>query len=225
MTTTCSASRRRGAFIGQPGRERFDAHAYRPLDLKPEGPGQEVDLALLQGCGDPRPHRRSRGTACPGRLCLQPGPPRTHGRLAAGRSGGPAGARPRPGARRPLRPARARSRSRHRGPRLLPRTRSEARRDGPVLGSRSAANGPVTVRLEPCGTARCRFVAPDGKPLDRLPIPRLIAWSSRPGRRAWRTWRRTGPCSPRRTRCSDSTRPTTRRASRTTPRAGPLSPR
>ena len=38
------------------------------------------------------------------------------------------------------------------------------------LSGKSAAGGPVTVRLEPCGAARARLVDPDGKPVaGRLP--------------------------------------------------------
>ncbi len=38
------------------------------------------------------------------------------------------------------------------------------------LSGRSAAEGPVTVRLEPCGAAKARVVGPDGKPVaGRLP--------------------------------------------------------
>ena len=38
------------------------------------------------------------------------------------------------------------------------------------FSGRSAASGPVTVRLEPCGAAKARVVGPDGKPVaGRLP--------------------------------------------------------
>ena len=40
------------------------------------------------------------------------------------------------------------------------------------LSAHSAAGGPVTVRLEPCGSARAWLVDPDGKPVAR-PVPNL----------------------------------------------------
>ena len=86
---------------------------------------------------------------------------------------------PRPRARRPLRAARARSRPR-RGPRLLPRAERKLGATARFSG-RSAADGPVTVRLEPCGTARARLVAPDGKPLDAIPRPRPDLDGRHPG--------------------------------------------
>ena len=36
-----------------------------------------------------------------------------------------------------------------------------------ILSGRSAADGPVTVRLQPCGAARARLVDPAGKPVSR----------------------------------------------------------
>jgi hypothetical protein len=43
------------------------------------------------------------------------------------------------------------------------------------FSGRSLANGPVTVRLEPCGTAKLRLVNSDGKHLDRYPAIGLVA--------------------------------------------------
>jgi hypothetical protein len=37
------------------------------------------------------------------------------------------------------------------------------------ISGRSAAGGPITVRLEPCGQAMARLVGPDGKPVARQP--------------------------------------------------------
>ncbi len=41
------------------------------------------------------------------------------------------------------------------------------------LSGQSAAGGPVTVRLEPCGAARARIVGPGGKPVAGYP-PRRV---------------------------------------------------
>jgi protocatechuate 3,4-dioxygenase beta subunit len=42
------------------------------------------------------------------------------------------------------------------------------------FSGKSAIGGPVTVRLEPCGSARARFLTPEGKPLMGLLSSRLI---------------------------------------------------
>jgi hypothetical protein len=42
------------------------------------------------------------------------------------------------------------------------------------FSGRSVANGPVTVRLEPCGTAKLRLVTSQGKPLDRYTALRSL---------------------------------------------------
>ena len=52
------------------------------------------------------------------------------------------------------------------------------------FSGRSGADGPVTVRLEPCGTAPARLVTADGKPLDRYDARALVSMVVTPGRRA-----------------------------------------
>jgi hypothetical protein len=49
------------------------------------------------------------------------------------------------------------------------------------FSGRSGANGPITVRLRPCGAARARLVGPDGKPTDRPPAGRLASMVVAPG--------------------------------------------
>ena len=49
------------------------------------------------------------------------------------------------------------------------------------FSGRSGANGPVTVRLEPCGKARARLVTADGKPLDRYDARALASMVVTPG--------------------------------------------
>ncbi len=50
-----------------------------------------------------------------------------------------------------------------------------------MLSGKSGANGPVTVRLEPCGTARARLVDADGKPVAGFRGAPLIAMIVAPG--------------------------------------------
>ena len=49
------------------------------------------------------------------------------------------------------------------------------------LSGRSAAGGPITVRLEPCGMARARLVDPGGKPVAGYREPSLIVMVVTPG--------------------------------------------
>ncbi len=49
------------------------------------------------------------------------------------------------------------------------------------FSGKSAIGGPITVRLEPCGTVTARLVGPDGKPLGGLAQPQLIGMVVTPG--------------------------------------------
>ncbi len=163
----------------RPGRERFYAHAYRAVDLKPEETGQEVDLSLRRGGSihgrvigpDDRPIRNASvftrvGLASPpnGGWKLW----RIHSGFAAlnlTRDGRFALHGLAPDVEVPayfLEPQR--------------KLGATARFSG-----KPAANEAVTVRLEPCGLARARLVGPDGKPLDRYPAGELVSMVITPG--------------------------------------------
>ncbi len=169
-----------GALIESgPGHRRFYAHAYRAVNLKPDGPDQEIDVALRQGAtirvrvvgpdGHPVPDARVFS-----RIILPT-------------------------------PAMGGWKSFY----VLPTRRGRGQvRDGrfalhgldadvevPVfflvperkLGAtarfsgRSASAGPVTVRLDPCGAARCRLVDPEGKPVDRYRAASVMSMIVTPG--------------------------------------------
>ena len=128
--------------------------------------------------------RRSRAgssarTASPSaRPDAQPAPPpcRSHGR-----GGQFIGTIPR---RRPRRPVRAaRPGPRRRGPRLLPRSRRTSSGATADLSGKAAKDGPITVRLEPCGLATARLVGSRGQAARRLsrPVPHLDDRHARPG--------------------------------------------
>ena len=79
------------------------------------------------------------------------------------------------------------------------------------LSGKSAAGGPVTVRLEPCGTAKARLVDPRGKPVAGYRDPYLISMVVTPGpSRLAATRRTTAAWPPTRTSSAGSTRSTTR---------------
>jgi hypothetical protein len=150
---------------GQPGGGRFYAHAYATLDLKPGMGSQEVNLVLRRGATvegrvvgpDGQPVREawifSRLILDPSREAARYWTGRYHGKLRNGRF-------------------------EIRG--LAPDAEvpvyflDPERKLGAVvnLSVKSAAGGPVTVRLEPCGAARAWLVDPDGKPVEK-PVPNL----------------------------------------------------
>jgi hypothetical protein len=49
------------------------------------------------------------------------------------------------------------------------------------FSGRSGSGGPITVRLEPCATARARLVDPEGKPVDRHRAASLMTMIVTPG--------------------------------------------
>ena len=160
---------------GRPGGDRWYAHAFIPCDLKPGTDSQEVNVVLRRGATvkarvvgpDGQPVRAAR--------VLQPAPPRA---AAPGRGGS--------------------SRGRfhgdvHDGHYELHGLAPDA--EVPVfffdpknkLGAtarfsvKAAKDGPITVRLEPCGTAMARLVDPKGKPLAGYRDPYLISMIVTPG--------------------------------------------
>jgi hypothetical protein len=167
------------------GRRRLYAHAYRAVDLKPGGPDHEVDLTVRRGAA-----RRGRAVGPDGqpardawvcsRLMLRTQPdggwklfviPQDHSRTML-RDGRFVlhGLDPNAAVEVPaffLDPVR--------------KLGATAR-----LSGRSEASGPVTVRLEPCGTARARLVTFEGKPLDRHDARALASMVVTPGPRMGR---------------------------------------
>ncbi len=166
-----------GEFYAEPGNRRFYAHAYTFLDLKPESVSQDVNLTL-------RP-----GTTITGRVLGPDGQPvrdawifsrvilhevpsggwkiwnvnygRGRGQVHDGRF-----------ALHGLGPDEE-----------VTAYFIEPKRDWGAavkVSARSAAAGPLTIQLEPCGTATARLVGPDGKPLVRYTYP-LISMVVTPG--------------------------------------------
>src|SRR5262249_33880526 len=154
-------------FVGSEGplnRRRSYAQAYRAVELRPGGPEQVVDLTL-------RP-----GVAIHGRVVGPDGQPIRAAWVISRCIF--ANFRP-PAAGNRWMVANDRGRGRARDGRfalhgLDPGSDAEVAAyfldPGRKLGAtarfagRATANGPVTVRLERCGTARARLVDPDGRP-------------------------------------------------------------
>ena len=74
-----------------------------------------------------------------------------------------------------------RARPRDRGPRLLSPAGGKL---GAIarLSGKMARQGPVAVRLEPCGLATARLVGPDGKPVTGRPRGVMVTMVVTPGR-------------------------------------------
>ncbi len=148
---------------GQGSGMRLYAHAFLPCDPRPGAETPEIRVALR------------RGATVKFRLIGPDGQPARDVWVYSRAVLGPTAASatrmwPGPGRGRTSWPFRGpRARPRDRGPRPLPpaRTASSARPSG--LSGKMAAQGPVTVRLEPCGLAMARLVGPDGKPVTGQP--------------------------------------------------------
>ncbi len=162
------------------GRRRLYAHAYRAVHLKAGGPDHQVDLSLRRGVAlrgravgpDGQPVRDA--WVC-SRLMLRTEPD----------GGWKLFVLPQDHSRSQLRDGRFVLHG------LDPKAAVEVpayfldpeRKLGAVarFSGRSGADGPVTVRLEPCGTARARLVTSDGKPLDRHDARALASMVVTPG--------------------------------------------
>ncbi len=162
---------------GRPGGSRFYAHAFIPCDLKPGTDAREVNVVLHRGATvkarvldpDGQPVREAR-VLSPVLLQPQPWPWRQyrgsfHGDVHDGRF------------------------ELHG---LAPDAEIPAFFFDPKhqLGAtaqfsvKAAADGPITVRLKPCGQAMARLVDPKGKPLAGYRDPYLISMIVTPGRDA-----------------------------------------
>ncbi len=163
----------------EPGHRRFYAHAYRAVDLKPGGPDQEIDIALWRGAtirgrvvgpdGRPVPDawvfsRIILRTNPLGGWRIFTFPPTGDGR---GR----------------VRDGRFTLHGLDAGVEVPVFFLEPERKLGATVrfSGKSATGGPVTVRLEPCGTARARLVDPEGKPLDRYRAQSVITMIVTPG--------------------------------------------
>ena len=158
-TITCS---RRSAIGWSSKASRAAAGSTRTptpsLDLKPGIDSQEVNLVAPPRRDGERPGRRAGWPARPGCLDLQPGHPRSE-HEGRGRSG-PAAIHGK------VRDGRFEIHGLDPDAEVPVYFLDPKRKLGGVvnLSGKSAAGGPVTVRLEPCGAARARLVDPDGKP-------------------------------------------------------------
>ena len=162
------------------GRRRLYAHAYRAVDLKPGGPDHEVNLSL-------RP-----GVALHGRAIGPDGQPVRDAWVCSRlmlRTQADGGWKlfilPQDHSRSPVRDGRFVLHGLDPNPAVeVPAFFLDPERK---LGAtarfsgRSEADGAVTVRLEPCGTARARLVTSDGKPLDRYDARALALMVVTPG--------------------------------------------
>ena len=181
-----------GIYVAQPGRRRFYAHAYRAVELKRDGPDHEVNLALRRGVAihglavgpDGRPVQVA--WVC-SQLML----------WTVADGGWKLWVAPQNHSRSQLRDGRFVLHGLDPGAAVeIPAFFLDPRRKlGATVrfSGRSAASGPVTVRLESCGTAKMRLVTADGKPLDRYPARTLISMVVTPGPLRGRSLTGNGP--------------------------------
>ncbi|MFI5459789.1 MAG: sigma-70 family RNA polymerase sigma factor [Isosphaerales bacterium] len=154
-----------GVYVAKPGSRRFYAHAYTFLDLKPDSAGQEINVVLRRGMTvkvrvvgpDDRPVQDATVIS---RVILMTPPTggwrfwsfRNLGRVRDGRF-----------ELHGLDPDTE-------VPVFFLDSRHELGATAHLTG-KSAAGGPVTVRLERCGTVKARLVGPGGKPVERYRLP------------------------------------------------------
>jgi protocatechuate 3,4-dioxygenase beta subunit len=167
-----------GAFSARPGHDRLYAHAYRAVDVKPGMPDLVVDLALRRGATvrgrvvgpDGRPVR-SAAIYSLATLWVSPIGGWRDWNLISNR--GHADVHDGRFALHGLDPE---------GELPAYFIEPESKLGATVrFSGRSAASGPPTVRLEPCGSARCRLVDPESKPLGRYPATGLLLLVATPG--------------------------------------------
>jgi beta-lactamase regulating signal transducer with metallopeptidase domain len=162
------------------GRQRFYAHAYRAVDLKPGGPDYEVNLGLRPGVAlhglaigpDGQPVRDA--WVC-SRLMLR----------TQADGGWKLFILPQDHSRSPVRDGRFVLHGLDPNPAVeVPAFFLDPERKlGAIarFSGRSEANGAATVRLEPCGTARARLVTSEGQPLGRYDARPLASLVVTPG--------------------------------------------
>jgi beta-lactamase regulating signal transducer with metallopeptidase domain len=167
-----------GAFQARPGRGRSYAHAYRALELKPDGPDVAADLAVRKGV-TVRGLVVSKGEPAADAWIFSPlNMPRVS--MAGWREWHVVDDRGRGFVRdgrftlHGLDPE---------GEEVPACFLDPDRKLGAMVrfSAKSAADGPVTVQLEACGTATARLVDPDGKPLERFPAAGMLAMVVTPG--------------------------------------------
>ena len=179
-------------YAAGPGRRRLYAHAYRAVDLKAGDPDHEVDLTLR------------RGAALRGRAVGPDGQPVRDARVCSrlmlrtqADGGWKLWITARDHSVQQLRDGRFVLHGLDAGSAVeVPAYFIEPERElGAIVrfSGRSLAEGPVTVRLEPCGAVRARLVTSEGKPLDRYLARTLATLVVTPGPMLERTEGNDGP--------------------------------
>ncbi len=169
-----------GALIESgPGHRRFYAHAYRAVDLKPDGPDQEIDIALRRGttirCRVVGPDGRPVPDALVfSRIILRTSPRGGWRNFTVAPTGGGRGQ---------VRDGRFTLHGLDADVEVPVFFLEPERKLGATVrfSGKSASGGPATVRLEPCGSAKLRLVDPEGKPVARYPAAAFITLVVTPG--------------------------------------------